>query len=151
MGLSDRSGCKYEPDFIHKIDHDRYLIVLGSLYSSSVGNPPSYGYLQKYQVDKVLGVQERKDLTPSDFRLEQNYPNPFNPTTRIRFEVPKQGLVRLAVYDALGREVKLLIQEIKSAGVYETDFDAENLPSGVYFYRLNSGNFTETRKMMFVK
>ncbi|MEK7626938.1 MAG: T9SS type A sorting domain-containing protein, partial [Patescibacteria group bacterium] len=91
------------------------------------------------------------DLTPSDFRLEQNYPNPFNPTTRIRFEVPKQGLVRLAVYDALGREVKLLIQEIKSAGVYETDFDAENLPSGVYFYRLNSGNFTETRKMMFVK
>ena len=142
-----------------KFDHDRYLIVLGSLYSSSVGNPPSYGYLQKYQVDKVLGVQERKGLTPSDFRLEQNYPNPFNSSTTIKYSV---GLnlttsdvvnkhMRLAIYDLLGREVAVLADGVKPAGEYEAVFNASNLPSGIYFYRLNTGAFTETKKMLLAK
>ncbi|MEK7651581.1 MAG: T9SS type A sorting domain-containing protein [Patescibacteria group bacterium] len=132
------------------------LFVLSHSYSSSTGAIPNVIYLEKYKVDKVLSVGDPKPTLPSEFRLEQNYPNPFNPRTMIRFEMPKQSLVRLAVYDILGREVKLLVQEIKSAGVYETDFDASELPSGTYFYRLqvygsSTSIFTETKKMILMK
>jgi len=100
--------------------------------------------------EKTTGVNDNQE-SPRVFSLSQNYPNPFNPTTKIRYEVPKSGLVRLAVYDALGREVKLLVQETKSAGIYETQFDASNLSSGTYFYRLIADNSVETKKMLLVK
>lgn len=88
---------------------------------------------------------------PEDFRLSQNYPNPFNPTTRIEFEMPVSGIVTLAVYDLLGRQVALLANENYSAGTHNIAFDASELASGVYMYRLNVAGQTFTRKMTLVK
>ncbi|AFH50712.1 5'-Nucleotidase domain protein [Ignavibacterium album JCM 16511] len=92
---------------------------------------------------------------PKEFKLEQNYPNPFNPTTRIRYSIPNVGtglaLSTLKVYDILGNEVVTLVNEEKPAGYYEIEFNATELSSGVYFYRLQSGNFTQTKKMILMR
>lgn len=88
---------------------------------------------------------------PEKYSLSQNYPNPFNPTTKINFAIPKSGLVSLIVYDVLGREVKALVNEVKTPGAYSVDFNASDLSSGMYFYRLVSNGFVDTKKMMLVK
>jgi hypothetical protein len=88
---------------------------------------------------------------PASFTLEQNYPNPFNPITNIRYSVAQSGLVRLIVYDILGRQIRTLINERQGAGLHSVPFDAGNLPSGIYFYRITAGNFSQTRKMVILK
>ncbi len=88
---------------------------------------------------------------PSVYSLSQNYPNPFNPSTKINFAIPKQGLVTLKIYDILGREVRTLVNEVKSAGSYTIDFNASEFSSGVYFYKLESNSFTDIKKMMLIK
>jgi hypothetical protein len=85
------------------------------------------------------------------FYLYQNYPNPFNPTTKINWQQPSENKVTLKVYDILGREVSTLINEVKPAGIYETEFNASNLASGIYYYQLKSGNFVEIKKMILLK
>jgi hypothetical protein len=92
------------------------------------------------------------DVTnPVEFDLSQNFPNPFNPTTTIHYELPVEGFVTLKVFDVLGREVKTLIEEYRTEGKYEVEFDATSLPSGIYFYKLQAGSFVETKKMVFMK
>ncbi len=86
-----------------------------------------------------------------DFILSQNYPNPFNPTTKIKYSILQPSNVSIKVYNALGKEVETLVDEYKSAGTYEISFDAKNLSSGVYFYRIVSAAFSETNKMMLLK
>lgn len=88
---------------------------------------------------------------PLSFKLDQNYPNPFNPVTKISYALPKTGLVSLKVFDILGKEVSSLVNEVKSAGYYTIDFNASNLTSGVYFYKLESDGLSEIRKMMLIK
>jgi hypothetical protein len=89
------------------------------------------------------------------FALEQNYPNPFNPRTGIRFQVPGVSDVRLSVYDLLGREVAVLVDERKEAGSFQVGFDGSGLPSGMYFYQLRARDgtkeFTEVKKLLLVK
>ena len=87
----------------------------------------------------------------TSYSLEQNYPNPFNPSTEIEFKVPQAGLVSLKVFDLLGKEIVTLINEHKSVGAYKVNFDASRLPSGVYFYTLQAGNFVSTKKMVLLK
>ncbi len=105
----------------------------------------------------VTSVQNPKDVIPANYNLEQNYPNPFNPTTKIKYTVSNSNenqnssLVKLSVYDMLGKKVKTLVNERKQAGNYEVSFNAENLPSGVYFYKLQSGGFTKVKKMTLLK
>lgn len=94
---------------------------------------------------------ELEDELPRTMELRQNYPNPFNPTTVIEFTVPEDTDVRLSVYDVLGRQVSLLVNEHKSAGSYEVNFDATRLASGVYIYRLEAGDTFRTKRMMLVK
>ena len=96
---------------------------------------------------------ERLDKTdrPTQFHLEQNFPNPFNPSTSIRFHVLERGFVALKVFDALGREVRTLVNGDYDAGLYEIRFEAENLPSGVYFYTLTTGRTIESKKMILMK
>ena len=96
-------------------------------------------------------VDGKNDNTPKSFTLQQNYPNPFNPSTTIRYSLPQSGQVKLIVYDVLGRQVATLIDEKKSAGVYNVSFNAARLTSGVYFYRLNIGAYTDTKKMILLK
>ncbi len=96
-------------------------------------------------------IGNNQGLTPARFELSQNYPNPFNPSTQISFAVPKEGMVKLSVYDILGREVKTLVNEVKTAGYYKVDFDGSSLSSGFYFYRMETNSFIETKKMMLLK
>lgn len=88
---------------------------------------------------------------PEDFKLRQNYPNPFNPSTRIGFTLPKNAHINLSVYDLLGRKVATLVNEAKPAGEYEVNFDASGLASGVYFYRMDAGSFSQVHKMLLMK
>jgi len=83
--------------------------------------------------------------------LSQNYPNPFNPMTNISFTLPKATNVKLVVYNAIGEHIKTLVNEYKQAGNYEVKFDASNLSSGVYFYRLETPNYTSTKKLILMK
>mgnify|MGYP001465350873 FL=1 len=94
---------------------------------------------------------ENSGSVPSKFSLEQNYPNPFNPSTKISWQSPVGGHQSIKVYDVLGNEVATLINEEKPAGSYEVEFDASNLSSGVYLYKLQAGNFVETKKMIILR
>ena len=94
---------------------------------------------------------ETEENIPDVYSLAQNYPNPFNPATTIKYSIPKEGLVTLKVYNVIGEEVATLVNEIKQVGNYNLTFDAENLSSGVYLYRLKAGSFVETKKMILVK
>jgi hypothetical protein len=88
---------------------------------------------------------------PQEFRLEQNYPNPLNPNTKIKYSIPELSFVTLKVYDVLGNDIETLVSEEKQTGTYEITWYAENLPSGIYFYRIQAGNFIETKKMILMK
>jgi hypothetical protein len=123
-----------------------------------------YGYLFQPLARKILFVLEDcpdqdftafpavtvwgRDDMPQEYYLHQNNPNPFNPSTTIKYELPKSSEVRLSVYDMLGREVSVLVNERRDAGVHEVKFESSNLASGVYFYRLRAGDFVQTRKLL---
>ena len=98
-----------------------------------------------------IGIHKISSEIPSSFSLSQNYPNPFNPTTNIRFDLPKNGIVKLVVFDALGREVATLVNEKLAPGTYEVDWNGSSYNSGVYFYKLTSVDFSEVKKMLLVK
>jgi photosystem II stability/assembly factor-like uncharacterized protein len=91
------------------------------------------------------------DFKPDGFSLKQNYPNPFNPSTKIKFHLPEISFVRIKVYDLIGKEVATLVNEEKSIGSYGVEFNATALPSGIYFYQLQAGNYVETKKMILMK
>lgn len=99
----------------------------------------------------INGISQIGTEMPKGFTLEQNYPNPFNPSTKIRFSIPSRGFVKLAVYDISGREVGVLNSGEMNAGIYVADVDASRLSSGVYFYRLSTEKFSDTKKMIIVK
>jgi hypothetical protein len=100
----------------------------------------------------LTGVEENSKDLPKQFGLEQNYPNPFNPQTTISFSLPKMNTVTLKIYDVIGREVAVLVNnEKKKAGAYSVSFDGTKFPSGVYFYKLISENFNESKKMLLIK
>jgi hypothetical protein len=97
------------------------------------------------------GISGNINTVPEKFALLQNYPNPFNPVTQINYSIAKEGLVKITIFDLLGREVKTLINEYKSPGYYAVDFDGTSLSSGMYFYRMESGNFNDVKKMILIK
>jgi hypothetical protein len=113
----------------------------------------SDGYVIHTGVNIVYptGVSNNNNQVPGTYRLEQNYPNPFNPVTIISYSIPKAGNVKLTVFDILGREVAALVNENKTAGSYNIEFDASNLASGVYVYKMESGEFIQTKKMILIK
>jgi probable HAF family extracellular repeat protein len=106
------------------------------------------GYL--LAVSGTTSVDETQ-INPGNFVLDQNYPNPFNPSTTINFSVPSSEFVTLKVFDVLGNEAATLVNEEKLAGSYEVDFDASQLSSGIYFYKLQAGSLIETKKMMLIR
>jgi hypothetical protein len=102
---------------------------------------------------KILSVTDGDEspIQPEEFVLYQNYPNPFNPTTKLSFVISHSSFITLKVYDVLGHEVQTLIDEYKNPGGYKVTFDASGLPSGIYYYRLESAGFSETKKMILLK
>ncbi|MCZ6701811.1 MAG: T9SS type A sorting domain-containing protein, partial [Ignavibacteria bacterium] len=125
-----------------------------ALNSVTVGKEVSAFVQQFYQSnfdDNILPVEEENNLIADEFNLYQNYPNPFNPSTIISYQIQEQQLVTLNVYDILGNEIAVLVNEEKPVGNYEVEFDASSFPSGVYFYKLQAGNYVKTKKMILLR
>ncbi|HLT25008.1 MAG TPA: T9SS type A sorting domain-containing protein, partial [Ignavibacteria bacterium] len=99
----------------------------------------------------VTSLSQNYQSTPEKFQLHQNFPNPFNPSTIIRFDLVQSGYTRLSIYDVSGKKITVLVDANLSPGSYEYNFNAENLPSGVYFYKIESEAFTETKRMILIK
>ncbi len=96
-------------------------------------------------------VSPNSNITPNSYQLYQNFPNPFNPETKIKFEIHKSAFIQIKVYDILGKEVSILVNEKLNAGFYETKFNGVNLGSGIYFYKLQVNNFKEIKTMILLK
>ncbi len=109
----------------------------------------------------IVGINQVSTEVPNEFSLSQNYPNPFNPVTKIKFQIPllrgvdaedgRGVLTQLTIYDALGKEIAILVNQQLQPGSYEADWDASAYPSGVYYYKLESGSYSETKKMVLIK
>ncbi|NOX65958.1 MAG: T9SS type A sorting domain-containing protein [Chlorobi bacterium] len=104
-----------------------------------------------FTIDVVTDMESEIFTLPKEFVLEQNYPNPFNPSTTIKYSIPKKSYVTLIVFDVLGREATTLIQKEQSQGNYEIEFDASHLTSGIYFYRIQAGEFVDVKKILLLK
>jgi len=104
-----------------------------------------------YGDTSLIGLSIITTDVPLEYSLSQNYPNPFNPVTNIKFDIPKQMMVKIAVYDIIGKEISVLANEEMNAGSYSVDWDASNYPSGVYFYKITAGVYSESKKMVLVK
>jgi len=99
----------------------------------------------------LVSVNKLNKSIPEQFYLSQNYPNPFNPATKIKYQIPELSIVTLKIYDVLGSEVATIVNEEKLGGSYEVEFEGSDLPSSIYFYRLQAGNYVETKKMILLK
>jgi hypothetical protein len=99
----------------------------------------------------LVGVESETSNIPESFSISQNYPNPFNPSTKIKFALPSTENVKIIIYDIAGRQVKELLNQNLTAGTHTVDFDASDLASGTYIYRINAGNFVESKKMLLLK
>jgi photosystem II stability/assembly factor-like uncharacterized protein len=109
------------------------------------------GTILKTTQGNIVSIEERSNQVSSEFLISQNYPNPFNPTTTISYSIPELSFVTVKAYDVLGSEITTLVNEEKAIGSYEVVFDAIDLPSGIYFYRLQAGSFVETKKMVHLR
>jgi hypothetical protein len=131
-----------------------YLDPAGSPYSGQIvvtsNDTANATVLVPVTVSVVTGVGDSPGM-PLQFQLHQNYPNPFNPATSLRFDLPTAGHVKLVVFDVLGREVATLLNEMVPAGSHDMTFNASGLSSGVYFYRLQAGDFVETKTLLLLK
>ncbi|MCX6165356.1 MAG: T9SS type A sorting domain-containing protein [Ignavibacteriae bacterium] len=109
------------------------------------------GVILKTTNGGAVWVSNNTQEIPKSFELFQNYPNPFNPTTNIKYQITNSKLVTLRVYDILGKEIATLVNEKKTAGIYEVTFNGSNFASGVYFYRIQAGDFVQVKKMVLIK
>jgi hypothetical protein len=126
-----------------------YFVTVNVQPKSGLGQASLKKFFQFYRV--ITGAEPEPSGLPKEFALSQNYPNPFNPSTTIKYELPKASEVRLSVFDMLGREVSVLVNERRDAGVHLVTFDGSGLSSGVYVYRLTAGDFVQSQKLMLVK
>ena len=118
-------------------------------YHDALFDPTQIGFY-KLPYTAITGLNKLEEI-PAEFKLSQNYPNPFNPSTKINFSIPQSNFVSLKIFNSIGEEVKELINQSLSPGSYSVDFNASNLTSGVYFYRLNTDGFVQIKKMLLVK
>ncbi|MCB0732404.1 MAG: T9SS type A sorting domain-containing protein, partial [Ignavibacteriae bacterium] len=101
--------------------------------------------------DIIITSISKENVLPTSYTLYQNYPNPFNPSTNINFDIVENTNVSLIIFNVLGEEVKNVINQKLNAGAYSINVNFENIESGIYFYRISTNNFTETKKMIFIK
>ena len=134
-------------DGVQNLVHMELVYSGGLVYGYAIS---SGGLLIKL-VESPVGIDPDNQTIPVEYKLNQNYPNPFNPSTTIKYSLPKASQVTLKIYDALGNEVRSIVDKYEQAGNYVERFDGSELASGVYFYKLNAGDYTETKKMSLVK
>lgn len=139
--LSELSGADEIQYKIRAKDDDSKT----SVYSETASCTGYEGILHKNK------NEENDDIVIKEFKLNDNYPNPFNPSTQISYQLPKAEYVSLVVYNSLGQEVKTLVNKAQPSGIYNINFKADNLPSGVYIYKLKAGNFVNVKKMLLMK
>ena len=131
-------------DGINSLKIDSNYITISEGLDGTLG-------LDVFKYPYITNIKNYQSENPSIFRLCPNYPNPFNPSTTIKYSLPKAENITLKIYDILGRKVKTLVNEEKPAGNYSIEFNGKDMPSGVYFYQIRAGVFTETRKMLLLK
>ncbi|GAB6283403.1 MAG: hypothetical protein STSR0008_21690 [Ignavibacterium sp.] len=139
-----------KPGNIQVLPNSHFDELIGVLYFSF----SNYKLIPRTNEDFVgyTDVEDEKNtLQPKQYALNQNYPNPFNPSTTISYAIPNDGFVSLRIYNVLGQEIKSLVNQFQKSGNYKLMFDASNLPSGVYFYKIEANNFTQVKKMMLLK
>ncbi|RJP70593.1 MAG: T9SS C-terminal target domain-containing protein, partial [Ignavibacteriales bacterium] len=145
VGFVEGAGNSNSPkeySFIDDLNH--YLTLTRLTYRlKQIDTDGSFKYSDEVEVDVKL--------IPTEFALAQNYPNPFNPVTVISWQLPVSSKVMLKIYDILGNEVSILVNEEQAAGNYEVKFDGSNLSSGIYYYRIQAANFVNTRKLILLK
>jgi hypothetical protein len=132
-------------------DSNDDLVVLWN--GGRAGPDTIINYIDRYSFNKLVTAVPENDYSPlpTSYSLDQNYPNPFNPSTTIEFKLPKSGFVNLTVYNTIGQEVRILVNEELGTGTHRVNWIAEHLPSGIYFYRLTTSNFVATKKMVLMK
>jgi plastocyanin len=141
-GPASTSAWVFEHTFNSPGTNPYYCVIHGA--------PGGVGMSGVITVEIATDVQD-EGISIHKFDLKQNYPNPFNPSTTINFSIPQKDFVKLKIYNLAGEELKTLINEEKDAGSYQIKFDALNLPTGIYFYKLNTSNFSETKKMILLR
>lgn len=139
-------GINWESESI--LSEERFLSI--SMANENVGFIAG-GWNTALKRTDGIGIQQISSNIPNGYILGQNYPNPFNPVTNIEFSIPKSSFVRLTVFDLTGREIAVPVNKELKAGTYRVDFNSEMLSSGTYFYRINAGDFVETKKMILIK
>lgn len=157
-GSSDSLSCISKVTANYNVitlsEDPRYFVGTGGTSGSFIGFRRVFADLVFFILTNggaITAVNQTGNEVPSTYSLSQNYPNPFNPVTNIKFSIKKAGNVEINVYDILGNNVATLINEYKNEGIYSIDFNASDLSSGTYLYRITSGDFTETKKMILVK
>jgi hypothetical protein len=149
----DRRGYAYWRDSLNCAYAPSHALYTADTYGYPIGDlnwfPTKY---TAWRADsRTAGVAPTANGVPSAFALQQNYPNPFNPSTKISFTLGKSGFTTLSVYNLLGQKVATVLAKDMAAGSHEVSFDASNLSSGIYFYRLESGKSLDVKKMMLLK
>jgi hypothetical protein len=151
--LANTSGCREKGVDSIQLNgawyHAPPFCIYGMARPTPSGTRPDIGACENPV--PVVSVEESQSGVPTSSALSQNYPNPFNPSTTINYQLPTVNHVTLKVYDVLGREVATLVDEVKQPGTYSVQWDASEVASGVYYYRLTSGEFTQTKKLILLR
>ena len=178
LDFSEYKFYKWKPGYnefqvFHTTNQGNSFVDMSEIVYEDCSLPPSYYGSLIYKITSVDKSSKESDFSdeikytilqsendniiikeskqPTEYSISQNYPNPFNSVTNIQFDLPKEGLVTLKVYDVLGREVKSIVNEFKQAGSYIVSFDGSELSSGIYFYRLEAGDFVQVKRMILLK
>jgi uncharacterized delta-60 repeat protein len=152
---SDIQGINESNLKLVRLTNDGWIYIGGTVNTNEnyveANNVHDVGIFAFADPDSITNVNSNENGLVNDFKLEQNYPNPFNPSTKIKYSIPQSEFVSLKVFDILGNEVATLANEERTAGNYEVNLNAINLSSGIYFYKLQTGNFVESKKMILIK
>jgi hypothetical protein len=147
-------GIRYDPNnngvYLASLGvHEHWNNLTEKKYTRNLGSGDGIEIIDIEQNTSTIIINKENNV--EYFKLSQNYPNPLNPTTKINYSIPEHCLVTIKVYDILGNEIAILVNEEKSTGNYQAEFNGSNLASGVYFYRLQAGKYIQTRKMLILQ